>query len=207
MIRVIFITILSTLILATNVKGQVGEMQTDTVTFHSFEIGDTIVTLSHLRVILTDTVTQLSKGIDDTKNVILLSDKEFSVKISLSDFVEYMDSRLSMSNPQYYDKKLLEEVLEKAKRKNTVNASRIRNKNLKESLEYRTADLLTNGKCLILNKRTNEIIPEIRYQTYRLGVLQGRRFFVSDRLILETIDIRFAANNIDPVIKQITIKE
>lgn len=207
MVRVIFITILSTLILATNVKGQVGEMQTDTVTFHSFEIGDTIVTLSHLRVILTDTVTQLSKGIDDTKNVILLSDKEFTVKISLSDFVEYMDSRLSMSNPQYYDKKLLEEVLEKAKRKNKVNASRIRNKNLRESLEYRTADLLTNGKCLILNKRTNEIIPEIRYQTYRLGVLQGRRFFVSDRLILETIDIRFAANNIDPVIKQITIKE
>ena len=207
MIRVILITIFSTLLLASNVKGQVGEMQTDTVTFHTFEVGDTIVTLSHLRIILTDTVTKLSKDIDDTKIVILLDDKDFLVKISLSDFVEYMDDRLLMSNPQYYDKKLLEEVLENAKRKNTVNASKIRNNNLRERLEFRTADLLTNGKCLILNKRTNEIIPEIRYQTYRLGVLQGRRFFVSDRLILETIDIRFAANNIDPVIKQITIKE
>lgn len=205
--RVIYITIFSALLLATNVSGQVREIQTDTVAFHSFEVGDTIVTLSHLQVILTDTVAKLSKYIDDTKTVILLNNEDFAVKISLTGFIEYMDNRLSISNPQYYDKKLLEAVLKKTKRKNTVNTPKIRNKNLSESLEFRAADLLPNGKCLILNKRTNQIIPEIRYQTYRLGVVQGRRFLVNDRLLLETIDIRFAANNIDPMIKQITIKE
>lgn len=198
---------LFTLLLSTTMFGQLREMQTDTIKLFSYETGDTTVTFFQLRVILSDTIVKLAKEIDDTKTVILLKNRDFVTNISLSDFKTHMDDRLSLSPPKYYDKKLLEEIMKKAKRRNTVNASKIKNRNLKESLEYRIAYLLTNGQCLILNRKTNEIMSKIRCQTYRLGVIQGRRFFVNDILILETIDFRFAANNIDPIIKQIMITD
>jgi hypothetical protein len=205
--RFFFLTILSTLLFVTNVSGQLREMQTDTVEFFSYEVGDTTFVLSQLRVILSDTVIKLAQEINDTKIVNLLKNRDFEVRVSLPDFKNHMENKLSLRNPQYYDKKLLEEILKKAKKRNTVNASRTRNRNLKESLEYRIADLLTSGQCLILNRKTNEIMSEIRCYTYRLGIVQGRRFFVNNTLILETIDIRFAANNIDPVVKRIIITE
>ena len=198
--RIFFLIILSTLLFTTNVSGQLREMQTDTVEFFSYEVGDTTFVFSQLRVILSDTIVKLAKEIDDTKTVILLKNRNFEVKVSLSDFEKNV-------NNDYWSKKMLEKVLRKAESRNIVNVSKIRNRNMQERLEFIIANLLKKGQCLILNKRTNEIMPEIRCQYYRFGVVQGRRFLVNNILILETIDIRAAANNIDPIIKRIEIRE
>ena len=144
---------------------------------------------------LSDTIVTLVKEIDNTNIIILLESQDFIVKVSLSDFKDNIDSWLKEHPHLKEDKKLLDILLRQTKSNNIVNASKITEKDrrLTSRFEYRIASLLENGKCLILNKQTNEIIPEIKRRTYsyHCGFLcgsGGRRFYVNDILILEVMD-------------------
>ena len=184
--RLFLLIVIFSLLITTNVSGQDREIITNTIVFG----GDTIF----IKEKITDTIVSLVKEIDETKTVILLKNRNFIVKVSLSEFKKHMDNR-NIENPQYWDKKLLEKVLKKAEKNNTINVSRLaNNRYLKESLGFRIASLLQRGQCLILNKKTNEIVSEIRLQWYSsfngaLGGRGGRRFYVNDILILETVDL------------------
>ena len=170
--RIFFLTILLSLLI-TNVLGQSYERESEK---------------------LTDTIVTLVREIDDTKIVILLENKDFIVKVSLSDFKNDVDNWLIEHPHLKKDKKLLNVVLKQAISDNTVNASRIiTDRHLISRLEYRIASLLENGKCLILNKKNNEIKSEIKLQTYSyhcgpLCGIGGRRFYINEFLILEVMD-------------------
>ena len=183
----LFIVIFSLLITTNNVSGQGREIIKNTIVFG----GDTIF----IKEKITDTIVSLVKEIDETKTVILLKNRYFIVKVSLSEFKNHMDNQY-IENPQYWDKKLLEKVLKKTEKNNTINVSRLaNNRYLEENLDFRIASLLQKGQCLILNRKTNEIISEIKLQWYDLFTTgeriarSGRRFFVNEILILETVDL------------------
>ena len=167
--RIFFLTVLLSLLIA-NVLGQ-----------------------SHNEV-ETDTIVTLVKEIEETKIVILFENKDFIIKMSLSDFKSDIENWLIKHPHIKGDKKLLDIVLKKAESNNTVNTSKIiTDVYLEERLKYRIASLLENGKCLILNKKSNEIISEIKIQTYsyRCGALcgeGGRRFYVNEVLFFKVRD-------------------
>jgi DNA gyrase/topoisomerase IV subunit A len=170
--RILFFTVLLSLVI-TNVLGQSQEREGEK---------------------LTDTIVTLVRGLDDTKIIILLENKGFIVKVSLSDFKNDVENWLIEHPHLKEDKKLLDIVLKQAESDNTVNVSRIiTDRRLFSRLEYRTASLLENGKCLVLNKESDEIVSEIKVQTYsyHCGFLcgdGGRRFYVNEILILQVMD-------------------
>ena len=184
--QILFLTIIFALLTTTNLSGQDRERIAGIMVFGK----DTLF----IKERITDTVVSLAKEIDETKTVVLLKNRNFIVKISLSDFKNHMDNRY-IENPQYWDKRLLEKVLKKAEKSNTINVSKLaNNRDLKERLDFRIASLLQKGQCLILNRKTNEVVLEIRLQWYSsfngaLGGKGGRRFYINDILILETVDL------------------
>jgi len=142
----------------------------------------------------TDTKITLLETIDNSQTVILFENEMFIVKTSLSNFKENIDNWLIKYPHLKSDKKLLKIVMKNAKKNSVVNASIIADNNkLLPRLQYRIADLLENGQCLVLNKKDNAIISEIKVQTYNYhcGALcggGGRRFFVNDILLLQVMD-------------------
>ena len=148
---------------------------------------------SQKREELTDTIITLVKEIEDTKIVILLENEDFIVKVSLSNFENDINNWLK-EYPFLEDEKLLNIVLKRAKNTNIVNASKvITDGYLVSRLEYRIASLLENGQCLILSKKNNEIVSEIKRQTYSFycGLLcggGGRRFYINEILFFQVLD-------------------
>jgi uncharacterized protein YlzI (FlbEa/FlbD family) len=142
---------------------------------------------------VTNTTIKLVEKISDNNVVILLDNKDYIVKVSLSDFKNYID-RWFKEYSIKDDKELLDIIL-KQSNNNIVNAAKIVEKKgyLTSRLEYSIAYLLENGKCLILSKKSNENISKIQLQTYNFYCgpecgAGGRRFYVDTRLIFEVMD-------------------
>jgi len=174
------VTALLIMLITISVSGQSGERE---------KITDTIVTpvknMDDIKAIV----------LDDIKTVILIENDNFIVKVSLSDFKNNIDNWLKEYPKLEKDKKLLDIILEQAKNNHVVNASKLIETDgfLVSRLEYRIASLLENGLCVILDKKSNEIVPEIKLQSYSYycGPLcghGGRRFFVNEILILKVMD-------------------
>lgn len=164
-------TILCSLMFPINVSGQSSEKVTDTL------------------------VTMVNKIVDD-QTVILLDNKDFIIEVSLTDFKNDLDNWLKEHHIEE-DEKLLNLVLQQAINEKKVNASKITNadNDLLFRLEFRIASLLENGRCLILNKKSNEIISKVRLQKYIFFIAPeefssaGRRFYANEILILQVEDI------------------
>ena len=169
-----FYIFLFTLLISTNVFGQLHEREGEETT---------------------DTTISLITIIDDSIKVILLDKNGFIVETSLRIFKENLDNWL-IENPHLNDdRKLLNLIIEQAYKDNIIDATEIAKKNnLISRLEYRTADLLENGQCIVLTSSIKtEIVAEIKIQTYSYycGPLcgdGGRRFFVNGILLLEVMD-------------------
>ena len=143
----------------------------------------------------TDTTISLITIVDDSIKVILLDKNGFIVETSLKIFKINLDNWLIKYPYLNDDKKLLNLIVEQAYKDNVIDATEIAEKNnLISNLEYRTADLLENGQCIVMTSSVKtEIVSEIEMQTYSYdcGPLcgeGGRRFFVDGNLILEVMD-------------------
>ena len=150
---------------------------------------------------LTDSIVTLVREIDDNRVVILIENEDFIIKVALSDYEDNIRNWLkelsvtSINRFLYAEvKKLLDMVLNEAKSTDIVSVSKLTDRGLILRLEFRIASLLENGKCLILNNKSNELISDIKLQKYsryngQLHVCDGRRFYVNGINILETQDM------------------
>ena len=142
----------------------------------------------------TDSIASLLTNIDDTITVILIENENYIIKTSLSIFKTNIEEWLTINPHLISDQELLDLVLKESEKTNSINALTIAiEHNLKDRLEYRAADLLESGQCMIINKNTNECISTIKIQTFDLycGSLcgyGGRRFFINDIQVLNVLD-------------------
>lgn len=144
----------------------------------------------------TETTIKLMTIIDDSIEVILFESNDFTVKTSLRVFKKSLNKWLKGHPHLKEDRKLLNLVIKQAESDTIINALMIaREHNLISRLNYRTADLLEKGDCLILNKKQKKksVISEIKVQTYshRGGPLSGdggRRFFINGILLFAVQD-------------------
>lgn len=146
-----------------------------------------------------DTTINLITEINDTISIILLDKMGYTVKTPLKQFKVNFNKWLKQHPHLHSDRKLLNLIIEQSKDNCLINAAEIAaDNNLSNRLEYRLADLLSNGQCMVINKKQNkevilEVILEVKIQTYSYycGLLcgdGGRRFFVNGMLLLEVMD-------------------
>jgi hypothetical protein len=141
-----------------------------------------------------DTIINLLQSLDSDGTIILLENDNYIVKTTLNLFKENLNNWIQQHPRLEVDKKLLEVINLQSKKDIEVNAEKIAKRNdLEERLEFRIADMLENGKCLIFNKKKKKILTEVKFQTYSYycGELcgdGGRRFFDNDFLLFQTED-------------------
>jgi len=141
-----------------------------------------------------DTLVTLMQNINNDKVLILFEDNDVIVKTSLSLFEDNMKQWLEDRSYLNDDKTLLDKIILASKDNDTINAEKIAEENkLKDRLQYRIADMLESGNCLIVDKKTTKPLTEIKVQTYSYfcGPLcgdGGRRFFVGNTMIFSVMD-------------------
>jgi hypothetical protein len=89
-----------------------------------------------------------------------------------------------------WDKDLLGKLQKRQER--IIWASKVANTPLAVSrVDFRTAELLQNGKCLVYNKLTKKLARTITIKFYRVGkhcIANGRLYYIDGMLILTTED-------------------
>jgi hypothetical protein len=141
-----------------------------------------------------DTIITLLNEFADSSSVILFENTNYIVKTSLSIFENSLNEWLNANPELDIDKNLFDLVLEDAKNNKAVDAMQIAlNNDLYFRLEYRIADLLENGQCIIIHKQDNKIVSTIRMQKYEYvcGMLcgdAGRRFFIMNNFLIKVSD-------------------
>jgi hypothetical protein len=122
------------------------------------------------------------------KKILLLETDSFIVLATMEQFKKQFKKWIVKHPDLEEDKKLFQEIFKDTLSK-LIDASKIAIKlKLTERLEFRIADMLENGKCIIYNKKTKRLEKSVRNVKYSTGGYGGTQFKIGNTIILETIE-------------------
>jgi hypothetical protein len=138
----------------------------------------------------------LTMANDTDKIVILFQSDTVEIQTMLSLLKGNLEAWIKKHPRLYDDKTLYSDLLKYYPGKDILMAREIApHSELIARLNFRTADLLENGECRIINKKDNSDIGEIRIQNIIHNCQPGcgygeRKFFGGDILVFKVVDWR-----------------
>ncbi len=141
-----------------------------------------------------DSTIQTLQKIDDLSSIVLFRNDQYVISASLKAFNAHFDTWLRNNPGVPGDDKLRELITNAAKSSQVIDAVQLAEKhNVLLRLNYRLADMLQAGQCMVYDKKTFGPVASVTMQRFTSAcgkncTEHGRRFLLNAVMLFSVID-------------------